>query len=312
MNYDVTLLEIKLFLMTTQFGNFSAVARAHDMTPSSVSRKMAQLEEKVGSKLLHRHTRSISLTDEGLAFSKYCGEMIHQYERVVEQIEQRADTPRGTIKISAPVAFGRLHIAPYLSELLERYPLLKVEIQQTDAFIDPAAEAIDLLIRIGVPQDSSLRMKRFADQRYVMAASPKYIKSMGSPQTPGDLKQHNCLVFRGTSGLQRWFVGTDKLEPFEVSGTLYSNNAETLVSAAIGDSGIVVFPSWLIGEHLKDGSLVPIMEDYKVSTSAEPQVISALYLDTDNLAAKVRVVIDFLEEKFIDTNDNGLCYWDAR
>ncbi|GAL25988.1 transcriptional regulator LysR family [Vibrio variabilis] len=112
--------------------------------------------------------------------------------------------------------------------------------------------------------------------------------------------------------MQRWFVGLEKLEPFEASGTLYSNNAETLVSAAIGGSGIVVFPSWLIGEHVKDGSLVAIMEDYNVSTSAEPQVISALYLDTDNLAAKVRVVIDFLEEKFIDNNDNGLCYWDAR
>ncbi|MDN3715489.1 LysR family transcriptional regulator [Vibrio breoganii] len=310
MNYDVSLLEIKLFLMTTQFGNFSEVARRQDMTPSSVSRKMAHLEDKVGTKLLHRHTRSISLTDEGIAFHKHCAEIINQYERVVEHIEQRANTPRGTVKISAPVAFGRLHIAPYLTELLERYPLLKVEIQQTDAFVDPAAEAIDLMIRIGVPQDSSLRMKRFAKQCYVMAASPSYLKSYGAPSTPEELKQHNCLVFKGTNGLQRWFIGKDKLEPYEVTGSLYGNNAETLVASAVDGSGIVVFPTWLIGKELKSGKLVPVMKDYQVSTSIEQQVIGALYLETDNLAAKVRVVIDFLAEKFSSTGDKDKCYWD--
>ncbi len=311
MNYDVSLLEIKLFLMTTQFGNFSEVARRQDMTPSSVSRKMAQLEEKVGTKLLHRHTRSISLTDEGVAFSKQCAEILQQYELVVERIEQRADTPRGTVKISAPVAFGRLHIAPYLSELLERYPLLKVEIQQTDAYVDPAADAIDLMIRIGVPQDSSLRMKRFANQGFVMAASPGYLKTSGAPNTPGELKQHNCLVFKGTNGLQRWFIGKDKLEAYEVQGPIYSNNAETLVSAAVTGSGVVVFPTWLIGEELKSGKLVQVMNEYQVSTSSEQQVIGAFYLETDKLAAKVRVVIDFLEEKFRSSSHQGLCYWDV-
>lgn len=311
MNYDVSLLDIKLFLMTIQYGNFSEVARRQDMTPSSVSRKISQLEEKVGTKLLHRHTRSISLTDEGAAFGKHCAEIIAQYELVVERIEQRADTPRGTVKLSVPVAFGRLHIAPYLSEILERYPLLKIEIQQTDTFVDPAAESIDLMIRIGVPQDSSLRMKTFGKQRYVMAASPSYLKSYGAPLEPDDLKQHNCLVFKGTNGLQRWFIGRDKLEPYEVSGSLYSNNAETLVAGAVGGSGIVVFPTWLIGEELKNGKLIPVMEDYLVSTSLEQQLISALYLDTDNLAAKVRVVIDFLAEKFTHASDSTLCYWDV-
>lgn len=307
MNYDVSLLEIKLFLMTTQFGNFSEVARRQDMTPSSVSRKMAHLEEKVGTKLLHRHTRSISLTDEGNAFAKYCAEVIQQYELVVERIEQRADTPRGTVKISAPVAFGRQHIAPYLSELLERYPLIQIEMQQTDHFVDPAADSIDLLIRIGVPQDSSMRMKRFGNQHYLMAASPNYLKVHGEPQSPQELAQHNCLVFKGTKGLQRWFIGKDKekLEAFDVSGSLYSNNAETLVSAAVGGSGIVVFPSWLIGEEIKSGKLKAIMTEHQVSTSSEEQIISALYLETDNLAAKVRVVIDFLSEKF-----GTPCYWD--
>lgn len=307
MNYDVSLLEIKLFLMTTQFGNFSEVARRQDMTPSSVSRKMAHLEEKVGTKLLHRHTRSISLTDEGAAFAKYCAEVIQQYELVVERIEQRADTPRGTVKISAPVAFGRQHIAPYISELLERYPLIQIEMQQTDHFVDPAADSIDLLIRIGVPQDSSMRMKRFGNQHYLMAANPSYLKVHGEPQSPQELAQHNCLVFKGTKGLQRWFIGKDKekLEAFDVSGSLYSNNAETLVSAAVGGSGIVVFPSWLIGEEIKSGKLKAIMTEHQVSTSSEEQIISALYLDTDNLAAKVRVVIDFLSEKF-----GTPCYWD--
>ncbi|MCP9759527.1 LysR family transcriptional regulator [Aquitalea sp. S1-19] len=307
MNYDVSLLEIKLFLMTTQFGSFSDVARRQDMTPSSVSRKMAQLEEKVGTKLLHRHTRSISLTDEGLAFARQCTEILQQYERVVSQIEQRADILRGTIKISAPVAFGRLHIAPYLAELLERYPLLKVELQQTDQFVDPAAESIDLLIRIGVSQDSSLRMKPFGQQKYMMAASQSYINRHGEPRTPEELAQHNCLVFKGSNGLQRWFVGLKKLEPYEVTGSLYSNNAETLVEGAVAGAGIIVFPTWLIGEELKTGRLKPVMGQFNISTSVEQQVIRALYLETDQPAAKVRVVIDFLAGKY-----GTPCYWDAQ
>ncbi|MGL6315706.1 LysR family transcriptional regulator [Vibrio sp. WXL103] len=310
MNYDVSLLEIKLFLLTIQFGSFSEVARKQDMTPSSVSRKMAQLEEKVGTKLLHRHTRAISLTDEGKAFSKHCSEIIHHYEQVVERIEQRTGMPRGTVKISAPVAFGRLHIAPYLPELLERYPLLKIELQQTDDFVDPVAQAIDLMIRIGVPQDSSLRMKRFAQQRYVMAASPSYLRSYGAPKTPEELKQHNCLVFKGTKGLQRWFIGSEQLKPYDVSGSLFSNNAETLVVSAVGGGGIVLFPTWLIGEELSSGGLVPVMKDYDVSTSVEQQLISAFYLETDHLASKVRVVIDFLADKYRSTTDENLCYWD--
>ncbi|PMG32066.1 LysR family transcriptional regulator [Shewanella sp. 10N.286.52.C2] len=305
MNYDVSLLDIKLFLMTHQFGNFSEVARRLDMTPSSVSRKMNQLEEKVGTKLLHRHTRAISLTEEGIAFAKHSAEIIRQYDLVSQRIEQKADSPRGTVKISAPVAFARLHISPFLSELLELYPLLNLEIHQTDSFMDPAQEAIDLLVRIGVPQNSSMRMKQFATQNYVMAASPSYLKLHGEPKTPEELLGHNCLVFIGTKGLQRWFIGIEQLDAFDVSGSLYSNNADTLVSGAVGGSGIVLFPSWLINEELKAGKLVAIMKNYRGSTSAEQQTVSALYLNTDKLAPKVRVVIDFLAKKY-----GSPCYWD--
>lgn len=306
MNYNVSLQEMKLFLMTTRFCSFSEVARREDMTPSSVSRKMAQLEQKVGAKLLHRHTRALSLTEEGQAFARQCADILQQYERTVGQIEQRADTPRGTIRISAPVAFGRRHIAPYLAELLERYPLLRVELLQTDTFIDPAAESIDLLIRIGVSQDSSLKMKTFGQQRFLMAASPDYLHRHGEPATPGDLTQHNCLVFKGRHGLQRWFIGRDRPQPYDVSGTLYSNNADSLVQSAVDGAGLVVFPSWLIGDALKSGQLRPVMTDYAVSTSIEQQAIAALYLETDRLATKVRVVIDFLAQKY-----GSPCYWDT-
>lgn len=306
MNYDVSLQEMKLFLMTTRFCSFSEVARREDMMPSSVSRKMAQLEEKVGTRLLHRHTRAISLTEEGVAFARQCAEILSQYERVVGQIEQREDTPRGTIRISAPVAFGRLHVAPYIAGLLERYPLLRVELMQTDDYIDPASESIDLLIRIGVSQDSSLRMKTFGQQHYVMAASPDYIQRHGEPRVPDDLTRHNCLVFKGRQGLQRWFIGHETLQPYDVSGTFYSNNADALVQGAIDGAGLVLFPSWLVGEVIRSGQLTRVMTNYALSTSSEQQTIGALYLETDRLAAKVRVAIDFLAQKY-----GSPCYWDT-
>lgn len=307
MNYDVSLFEIKLFLLTKQYKNFSQVARLLDMTPSSVSRKMAQLEVKMKAQLLHRHTRAISLTDEGAAFARYGAEIMRQYALVTEQIEQKADTPRGIVKISAPVAFAHLHIAPYIPELLARYPLIKLDMQQTDSFVEPAAEGIDLLIRIGVIKASGMRMKRFATQHYVMAASPAYLKHHGTPQSPEDLAEHNCLVIRGVNGLQPWYIGKDKLLPYSVTGAFYCNNADTLVSTAIQGGGIVLFPTWLIGEALKSGKLVSIMNDYQLSTTTEVQTINALYLDTQMLAPKVRVVIDFLSQKF-----GSPCYWDKR
>lgn len=305
MNYDVSLLEMRLFITSVSLGSFSEAARRYDMTPSSVSRKLAHLENKIGTKLIHRHTRSLSLTEEGAVFAKHCADMLQQYEQVVNQIEQKADVPRGTIKISAPVAFGRLHIAPYLAELLERFPLLKVELQQTDDYVNPAADSIDLLIRIGISHDSSMRMKSFGHQSFVIAASPEYLNRCGKPTDPDELAQHNCLAFKGSLGLQRWFIGQQNLKPYDVSGTLYSNNADTLVEAALSGAGIVMFPTWLIGEYLKTGHLEPVMRQYRVSTSVEQQTISALYLETDNLAAKVRVVIDFLANKY-----GFPCYWD--
>lgn len=307
MNYDVTFLEIKLFLQTIQFGSFSEVARRNDMTPSSVSRKMSQLEDKVGTKLFHRHTRAISLTEEGSAFAKSGQELMSQFEQVTEQIEQKTDTPRGVVRISAPVAFGRLHVAPYLSEFLSKYPMVHLEMIQSDNYVDPAKESIDLLIRIGVMQDSNLRIKRFGKQNYVMAASPRYLKLFGTPKMPEELLHHNCLVFKGTNGLQRWFIGSNgDIKPYDVKGNLYSNNADTLVENALNHVGIVLFPTWLIGKYLRSGSLVPVLPQYESSTTLDIQEIAALYLDTDKLAPKVRAVIDFLSEKF-----GSPCYWDT-
>ncbi|WP_051202216.1 LysR family transcriptional regulator [Ferrimonas senticii] len=308
MNYDVSMLEIKLLLMTVQFGNFSEVARRQDLTPSAVSRKMAQLEHKLGVKLLHRHTRSVSLTAEGQQFVSQCRPMLAQFEQLAASFEQRAEQPSGSVKLSVPVAFGRLHVAPYLQQLLERYPQLNIELQLTDEYVDPAAEGIDLLLRIGVINDSSLRMKVFAKQRYLLAASPEYLGRYGQPQSPTELTDHNCLVFKGIKGLQRWYFGAEhtSLKAFEVGGSLYSNNAELLVQAAIDGAGIVLFPSWLIGDAIQSGKLLPLLSDWHKSVSLEPQQICALYLDSDQPAPKVRAVIDFLAENY-----GSPVYWDA-
>lgn len=306
-NYDISLQDMQLFLMTAQCGNFSAVARHADMTPSAVSRKMSLLEEKLGTRLFHRHTRAISLTEEGAAFADSCREILARFDTIAADLENGADTPQGTVKISAPVAFGRLHLAPYLGELLARYPRLRIELQQTDNYVDPAQEGIDLLIRIGVLKDSTLRVKHFARQHYVIAASPGYLAARGAPQTPEQLADHNCLVFKGSLGLQRWFIGQQALTPWDVRGSLYSNNADTLVAGAISGAGLVMFPTWLMNDALKNGQLVPVLGNYQVSTTPEPQTISALYLDNHNLAPKVRVVIDFLAHTF-----GSPCYWDQR
>jgi DNA-binding transcriptional LysR family regulator len=211
------------------------------------------------------------------------------------------------VRINAPVVFGQRHLAPWLHELSTRYPRLNIELMQTDDFIDPLQDSVDLLIRIGVMADSTLQARTLGHQNFRLAASPAYLARAGKPETPEDLASHSCLVFKGFAGPQRWYFRQPEQEwhSMTLRGLLTSNNAETLTQAGIDGMGLVVFPTWLIGDALRDGRLVSVLENYQVSTSPEPQTISALYPNSRRPSIKVRAVIDFLLEKF-----GSPAYWE--
>lgn len=286
---------MQIYVAVLDVGSFSEVARREGMSPSSVSRIVQQLEESLALQLLHRNTRALVPTEAGRLYGNTFRHMLSELDSTAQQLRERESAPSGLVRINAPVVFGQKHIAPWVAELSERYPALRIELTQTDDFIDPLADAADLLFRIGPLRDSGLHM-RIVDQSVVhLAASPAYLARRGTPLNPAELLAHNCLVYKGVLGAQRSFFRKANMPPevHAFNGSLVSNNAETLVNAALKGAGVVMMPDWLIGELLLQNKLVRLLPDYQVSNSLEEQVIAMLYPRTRFLPLNIRTVIDF-------------------
>jgi DNA-binding transcriptional LysR family regulator len=304
---QITIQALRLYVAVLDQGNFSEVARREALSPSTVSRVISQLEQALQTQLLYRNTRAVSPTESGKLLAEHARQVLTQLDLAALDLQEQDSEPGGLIRINAPVVFGQRHLAPWLHELNARYPRLNIELIQTDDFIDPLQDSVDLLIRIGVMTDSTLQARTLGQQIFRLAASPEYLARFGTPATPDDLLNHSCLVFKGFAGSQRWYFRQtgEEWRSWNLRGALTSNNAETLTQAATDAMGLVVFPTWLIGDALRDGRLVSVLEGYQVSTSPEPQTISALYPNSRRPSIKVRAVIDFLVEKF-----GSPAYWE--
>lgn len=274
--------------------NFSAVARREGVSASMVSRVIIQLEDSLGQQLFYRNTRAVIPTEAGRLFIDYARSITEQLNKARKEMQDRSLEPAGLVRINAPVFFGQRHISPWLTELSQRYPRLQMELMLTDDFIDPHRDATDVLFRIGTLTDSTFHARIFATQRYHLAASPGYLKQYGQPVTPADLNQHHCLVYRGSSGPNRWLFRKpeESWTHYPVAGLLTSNNAESLLTSALDGMGLVLFPDWLINDSLNKGGLVRIMPDFEAAIHTEPQHIAAIYPNARHPPLNVRAVID--------------------
>jgi DNA-binding transcriptional LysR family regulator len=304
---DLSFKALRLFVAVLDQGSFSAVARREGLAPSSISRQVQLMEQALSQQLLYRHTRAVSPTEAGRLLGHHARRVLAQWQEAEQALQEQDSEPSGLVRISAPMAFGQLHLAPWLGELCRRYPKLQLDVQQTDRYIDPLQEGADLLFRIGSLNDSGMQARVLAPQRYCVAASPAYLARYGTPRHPQELHEHQCLAYKGEAGQQRWFYrqGQEDWVPYSVKGPLTGNHADTLTQAAEQGLGLVLFPSWLIGEALHQGRLVALFDDYQVAISLEPQQIAALWPGSRRLSVKVRTVIDFFVEKFGPTP-----YWD--
>ena len=257
--------------------------------------------------MLYRHTRAVSPTEAGRLLGRHARLMLEQLEAAGQALQEQESEPSGLVRINAPMVFGQRHLAPWLGELCRRYPKLQLDIQQTDTNVDPLQDGTDLLFRIGVLNDSGMQARIFAPQRFRIAASPAYLAEHGSPSHPDELVNHQCLAYKGITGQQRWFFRRDQGDwtPYSVKGPITGNHADTLTHAAEQGLGLVVFPSWLIGESLRAGTLQAVLTEYDVATTLEPQQIAALWPGSRRLSLKVRTVIDYFVECF-----GVVPYWD--
>ncbi len=291
---------MQLYVAVLDSGNFSEVARREGMSPSSVSRIVQQLENALGLQLLYRNTRTVVPTEAGRLYGSTFRQVLDELEQTAHRLRDRENEPSGLVRINAPVVFGQKHIAPWLAELGERHPALRIELMQTDDFIDPLGDAADLLFRIAPLQDSGLHVRIVDTSVYHLAASPAYLARHGSPRVPADLLGHNCLVYKGVMGAQRSFFSKPGHAPqiLALGGSLLSNNAETLVNAALGGAGVVMMPDWQIGELLLQKRLVRLLPDYQVATNPEELAIAMLYPHARFMPLSVRTVIDFFAARF--------------
>ncbi len=290
--------ELEIFVNVVDTGSFTAAARRLGVSKSHVSKQVSALEDRLGAQLLHRTTRSLSLTDAGQAFYERGSLILEQIEEAERAVTQLQTTPRGRLKISMPMTFGQRYVTPLLVEFMARFPELDVELDMSDRKVDVIDEGFDLAIRIGELQDSSLMMRKLADAERYCCASPAYLEEYGTPTHPSDLVDHQCLQY-AYGRLNTWqFVSPDDEELFvQVDGRLRANNGEALIEACVAGMGICLVPDFLIGEHLQAGRLVRILDEWNEWNAG----VYALYPHNRHLSAKVRQFVDFLVERLSAT-----------
>lgn len=286
---------MQLFVRVAETGGFSAVAREAHTTQPTVSRTVAALEEHLGARLLNRSSRAVTLTDEGRQFYGFATRALEAVMEAEGSVGRRQSTPAGLLRLGAPVAFGRLHIAPHIGTFLQRYPEVEVELSMDDAFVDLIGHGLDLAVRVGDLGDPSLIARRIGTTRRVTVAASHYLDRHGVPDTPADLARHDCVVYTRLATGNRWhFVGPNGPIAIDVHGRFRADNSEAVREAVINGAGIAVIPIWMFGDEVRAGRVRIILEAFE----PKPFPIHAVYSSRRQLSAKVRAMIDFLAAAF--------------
>jgi DNA-binding transcriptional LysR family regulator len=290
---------MRLFAEVVDSGSFSAAGRRLGLAASSVARAIGTLENQLGVRLLNRTTRKLGLTEAGRLYHERTKRILAEVEEARLSVTQLETAPRGTLRLSVPVSFGRLHIAPALPGFLALHPALRVDLATTDAFVDLVEEGVDLAIRIGELEDSSLIARRLAPNRRVICASPGYLERHGVPAAPEALSGHNCLIYKRRENRSLWRLrDAERIHEIEVRGSLLANNADALHVAALAGLGLTILPVWLVGPDIQRGALSIVLADHQVSAAALDSNIYAVFPHSRHLSAKVRAFVDFLRQRF--------------
>ncbi|MFI8746575.1 LysR family transcriptional regulator [Pseudomonas sp. NPDC077186] len=293
--------ELAFFTQLIRLGSLAATARELNLTPPAVSKRLAQLEQRLGVRLLNRTTRSISLTAEGELYLNSAQRILGEIEEMERQVSSSRAKPKGLLRVNAPLGFGRTHVCPAISSFVRRYPEVEVQLHLTDRPINLPDDAIDVAIRFGDLPDSRLIARKIAANRRRLCAAPSYLEAFGHPESPKDLIQHNCIVLRQNDaafGIWRLSRGKQS-ESVKVRGNLSTNDGEVALNWALEGHGILMRAEWNLASHLNSGRLVEILSDYETP----PADIYAVYLERLNLSAKVSFFIEHLREFFSHKSD---------
>ncbi|MDX1401177.1 MAG: LysR family transcriptional regulator, partial [Kiloniellales bacterium] len=285
-----------VFARAAELSSLSAAGRDLRMSAAVVSNRIAKLEKHLGVRLLNRTTRRVSLTAEGALFYKHCIRILSEIEQVETAVAARLDQPRGALTVTAPAGFGRKHLAPFIPLFAELYPDVQVRLHLSDRLTDLVQESIDLAIRIADLKNMSFIARTLAPNKRFLVASPDYLEKYGRPVSPQDLVQHNCLLLRfpGSQQYQWTLDGPDGQTTYSVSGSMDSDNGETLTAWCLSGNGIALKDQWEVADSLSRRELEVVLPRWHPPAHA----IYAVYPGGRLLPPRVRVFIDFFAKAY--------------
>lgn len=284
--------ELAFFCLLIKQGSLAATARELNLTPPAISRRLTQLEERLGVRLLNRTTRRISPTNEGEVYFQNAQRILGDIEEMERLVSSRRAAPKGLLRVNAPLGFGRSYIGPAISQFTKAYPDVEVQLHLTDRPVTPPDDAIDVSIRFGDLPDSRLVARKVASNRRLLCASPSYLRHAGQPQHPHELSQHQCIVLRqNESAYGNWRLSKGKqTDTVKVHGPLSTNDGEVAINWALEGHGILMRAEWDVAKYLRSGRLVQVLTDY----ATPPADVYAVYLERLNLSAKVSYFVEHL------------------
>jgi len=291
--------QMRTFVAVVDARSFVGAGEALSMSRAAVSRHVGNLETRLGVRLLHRTTRTLSLTDEGQVFLARCRELLGELEEYEAEVTSRSGRAAGLLRANAPVAFGLRHLADFWGEFQAAHPRVTLDITLSDRLVDVVEEGYDVAIRVARLANSTLISRRLSTTRLVLCASPTYLDRAGTPSHPAQLVDHAVWAYSYFAPGDDWpFEGPDGPITARVRPTLRTNNGETCLAGALQHRCIVLQPSFLVGPSLQAGDLVELMPEYRSLELG----IHALYPSRRHVAPKVRLLIDFLATSLADRN----------
>jgi len=287
--------DIPFFLAIVRHGTISAAARALGVSPPALSKRLAQLEKRLGVQLLHRNTRAMSLTQEGQLYYERAAQLVAEFEALEQDVMNRRVEPSGVLRVNAPLNFGRVMVGPVVSAFSRTYPKMEVELILSDHPRNLIEDGFDVGIRFGTLPDSGMRARRIATNRRHLWASPAYLKRYGVPRQPKDLLQHQCIVVpRSDDTYGVWtFSRGDQVESIKVRGNLRCNDSEVAQAWALDGRGILMRSGWDTGRFARTDELRIVLGDYELPN----RDVFVVFPEGAAMPAKVRAFIDFAVEQ---------------
>lgn len=285
----------RMFAAVMESGSFTVAAERLGSTSGQASKLVCRLESELRVRLLYRTTRAVSATEAGQAYFDRLRPLLDEFDTLDASVRDASPTPRGRLRLTAPLTFGTKELAPTLNDFALRYVEIELDVSFSDRVVNLVDEGFDMAIRVGRPEDSSLIARGLCDVRIVVVGAPAYLDRRGEPRFPEDLARHDCIIDTNFRDPNRWpFRGVGGAEMVPVRGRIRYSNAEACLRAAEAALGLACVPAFVAGDPLRSGRVVRLLADFETA----PYGVHALYPHGRHLATKVRVLVNFLVERY--------------